>query len=160
LPSTRFASVVGFSAGTGTGGSAADAVPQTSSVARRARAAPNRSSRIGRECTLRILAGPAARGRRRPCRLRARQVPAPPAESQRNPRMSREIDKHSALRATDPEIHELIRLETKRQDDFIRLIPSENYASAAVMEATGSILNNKYSEGYPGRRYYEGQDYI
>ena len=74
--------------------------------------------------------------------------------------MPGETDKHSALRATDPEIHELIRLETKRQDEFIRLIPSENYASAAVMEATGSILNNKYSEGYPGRRYYEGQDYI
>ncbi|HLF12201.1 MAG TPA: serine hydroxymethyltransferase [Gammaproteobacteria bacterium] len=65
-----------------------------------------------------------------------------------------------ALRATDPEIHELIRLETRRQDEYIRLIPSENYASQAVMEATGSILNNKYSEGYPGRRYYEGQDYI
>ena len=74
--------------------------------------------------------------------------------------MSRETDKNSALRATDPEIDELIRLETKRQDEFIRLIPSENYASTAVMEATGSILNNKYSEGYPGRRYYEGQDYI
>jgi glycine hydroxymethyltransferase len=66
----------------------------------------------------------------------------------------------SALRATDPEIHELIALETKRQDEFIRLIPSENYASAAVMEATGSILNNKYSEGYPGKRYYEGQVYV
>ena len=65
-----------------------------------------------------------------------------------------------ALRATDPEIHELIALETKRQNEFIRLIPSENYASTAVMEATGSILNNKYSEGYPGKRYYEGQDYI
>jgi glycine hydroxymethyltransferase len=65
-----------------------------------------------------------------------------------------------ALRATDPELFELIRLETKRQHEFIRLIPSENYASEAVMEATGSILNNKYSEGYPGRRYYEGQDYI
>jgi glycine hydroxymethyltransferase len=66
----------------------------------------------------------------------------------------------SALRSTDPEIYELIRLETKRQDEFIRLIPSENYASQAVMDATGSILNNKYSEGYPGKRYYEGQDYI
>ena len=66
----------------------------------------------------------------------------------------------SALRATDPEIHELIALETRRQDEFVRLIPSENYASQAVMDATGSILNNKYSEGYPGRRYYEGQDYI
>ena len=65
-----------------------------------------------------------------------------------------------ALRATDPEIHRLIELETRRQNEFIRLIPSENYASAAVMEATGSILNNKYSEGYPGRRYYEGQEYI
>ena len=65
-----------------------------------------------------------------------------------------------ALRATDPEIFKLIGLETKRQDEFIRLIPSENYASRAVMEATGSILNNKYSEGYPGKRYYEGQDYV
>jgi glycine hydroxymethyltransferase len=66
----------------------------------------------------------------------------------------------SALCTTDPEIYRLIGLETKRQDEFIRLIPSENYASSAVMEATGSILNNKYSEGYPGRRYYEGQEFI
>ncbi|HEX7081713.1 MAG TPA: serine hydroxymethyltransferase [Gammaproteobacteria bacterium] len=65
-----------------------------------------------------------------------------------------------ALAATDPEIHALILEETRRQAEYIRLIPSENYASQAVMEATGSILNNKYSEGYPGRRYYEGQDYI
>src|SRR5690606_23488252 len=65
-----------------------------------------------------------------------------------------------ALAATDPEIHGLILDEARRQHDYIRLIPSENYASQAVMEATGSILNNKYSEGYPGRRYYEGQDYI
>src|SRR5687767_7336128 len=65
-----------------------------------------------------------------------------------------------ALRATDPDIHRLIALETKREHDYIRLIPSENYASAAVMEATGSVLANKYSEGYPGRRYYEGQEFI
>ncbi len=65
-----------------------------------------------------------------------------------------------ALRSTDREIYDLIGLEAKRQDEFVRLIPSENYASQAVMEATGSILNNKYSEGYPGRRYYEGQVYI
>src|SRR5690606_29458096 len=57
-----------------------------------------------------------------------------------------------ALAAVDPEIHQLIQAETRRQDEFIRLIPSENYASLAVMEATGSILTNKYSEGYPGRR--------
>jgi glycine hydroxymethyltransferase len=65
-----------------------------------------------------------------------------------------------ALRATDPDIHRLIGLETKRQDEFIRLIPSENYTSFAVMEATGSVLNNKYSEGYPGKRYYEGQQQV
>jgi glycine hydroxymethyltransferase len=66
----------------------------------------------------------------------------------------------SALAATDPEIYDLILRETRREDECIRLIPSENYTSEAVMEATGSILSNKYSEGYPGRRYYEGQEYI
>ncbi len=66
----------------------------------------------------------------------------------------------SALRSSDQQIYDLIIQETHRQNDCIRLIPSENYASPAVMEATGSILNNKYSEGYPGRRYYEGQEYI
>jgi glycine hydroxymethyltransferase len=66
----------------------------------------------------------------------------------------------AALRETDPEIHDLIREEERRQADVIRLIPSENYASAAVMEATGTVLTNKYSEGYAGKRYYEGQQYI
>ncbi|MBI4601130.1 MAG: serine hydroxymethyltransferase [Planctomycetes bacterium] len=65
-----------------------------------------------------------------------------------------------ALKAADPEIRELIAEEERRQDRCIRLIPSENYASRAVMEATGSVLTNKYSEGYPGRRYYEGQQVI
>jgi glycine hydroxymethyltransferase len=58
---------------------------------------------------------------------------------------------------TDPEIYRLIKEEERYQVDSIRLIPSENYTSRAVMEATGSVLANKYSEGYPGRRYYEGQ---
>ncbi|MGP7996930.1 MAG: serine hydroxymethyltransferase [Streptosporangiaceae bacterium] len=58
---------------------------------------------------------------------------------------------------TDPEIADLIEAEARREYEKIRLIPSENYASVAVLEATGSVLNNKYSEGYPGRRYYEGQ---
>ena len=62
--------------------------------------------------------------------------------------------------STDPEIGELIEAEARRQFEKVRLIPSENYASVAVLEATGSILNNKYSEGYPGRRYYEGQQFI
>ena len=65
-----------------------------------------------------------------------------------------------ALRATDREVHELICQEDRRQFESIRLIASENYASAAVMEATGSSLANKYSEGYPGKRYYEGQEFI
>ncbi len=65
-----------------------------------------------------------------------------------------------AVRRTDPEIFDLIRREERRQYDKIRLIASENYASAAVLQATGSVLTNKYSEGYPGRRYYEGQQVI
>ncbi|MBN1441369.1 MAG: serine hydroxymethyltransferase [Planctomycetes bacterium] len=65
-----------------------------------------------------------------------------------------------SLQATDPEIHDLIRKEERRQASTIRLIPSENYASRAVMEATGSVLTNKYSEGYAGKRYYEGQEFI
>lgn len=63
------------------------------------------------------------------------------------------------LQKTDPEIYELVRAEERYQAETIRLIPSENYASAAVMEALGTVLVNKYSEGYPGRRYYEGQRY-
>ena len=60
----------------------------------------------------------------------------------------------------DPEVADLIHAEALRQHDKIRLIPSENYVSQAVLEATGSVLTNKYSEGYPGRRYYEGQQII
>jgi glycine hydroxymethyltransferase len=65
-----------------------------------------------------------------------------------------------SLESTDPEIFALIRKEEERQASQIRLIPSENYVSRAVLEATGSVLTNKYSEGYPGRRYYEGQEFI
>jgi glycine hydroxymethyltransferase len=61
---------------------------------------------------------------------------------------------------TDPEIADLIHAEARRQFEKIRLIPSENYVSTAVLEASGSVLTNKYSEGYPGRRYYEGQQLI
>jgi glycine hydroxymethyltransferase len=57
----------------------------------------------------------------------------------------------------DPEIYSLIKAEEEYQVETVRLIPSENYTSRAVMEATGSVLANKYSEGYPGKRYYEGQ---
>jgi glycine hydroxymethyltransferase len=67
---------------------------------------------------------------------------------------------HLALRETDPEIFDLIEQEERYQAETVRLIPSENYVSTAVLEATGSVLANKYSEGYPGKRYYEGQRYI
>ncbi|MGH8324799.1 MAG: serine hydroxymethyltransferase, partial [Steroidobacteraceae bacterium] len=64
------------------------------------------------------------------------------------------------LERTDPEVFRLIEQEERYQAESVRLIPSENYVSAAVLEATGSVLTNKYSEGYAGRRYYEGQRYI
>lgn len=70
------------------------------------------------------------------------------------------IEHWPSLRATDPEIADLILAEERRQRDKVRLIPSENYVSYAVLAATGSVLTNKYSEGYPGRRYYEGQQLI
>jgi glycine hydroxymethyltransferase len=66
----------------------------------------------------------------------------------------------SHVARTDPEIAHLIEAEARREYEKIRLIPSENYVSAAVLEASGSILTNKYSEGYPGRRYYEGQQFV
>ena len=64
---------------------------------------------------------------------------------------------YDAIRAQDPELHALITAENQRQTDSIRLIASENYASRAVQEAVGTPLANKYSEGYAGKRYYEGQ---
>jgi glycine hydroxymethyltransferase len=66
---------------------------------------------------------------------------------------------HSLITA-DPRLAELIEAEATRQHDKLRMIPSENYVSAAVLEATGSVLTNKYSEGYAGKRYYEGQQYV
>jgi len=63
----------------------------------------------------------------------------------------------TALEQYDPQIYELIRQEEARQSGSIRLIPSENYVSRAVMMASSSCLTNKYAEGYPGKRYYEGQ---
>jgi glycine hydroxymethyltransferase len=64
------------------------------------------------------------------------------------------------LADVDPRIAELVEAEADHQALKIRLIPSENYVSRAVLEATGTLLTNKYSEGYPGKRYYEGQQII
>jgi glycine hydroxymethyltransferase len=64
----------------------------------------------------------------------------------------------SDLKTSDPKVAEILEAEIKRQAEGIELIPSENYVSQAVLEANGSIFTNKYSEGYPGKRYYGGQE--
>ena len=64
------------------------------------------------------------------------------------------------LATADPEAFNIIKAEETRQKDGITLIPSENYASIAVLQALGSCLTNKYSEGYPGARYYGGNEQI
>ncbi|MCL5439008.1 MAG: serine hydroxymethyltransferase [Patescibacteria group bacterium] len=66
----------------------------------------------------------------------------------------------SALKKTDPQIFELIKQEEKRQKEVLEMIPSENYASKSVLEALGTVLNNKYSEGYPKKRYYQGNNVV
>ncbi len=66
----------------------------------------------------------------------------------------------SALQQTDPEIFDVIRRETERQQHNLELIASENVVSRAVLEAQGSILTNKYAEGYPGKRYYGGCEFV
>ncbi len=65
-----------------------------------------------------------------------------------------------ALRDVDPEIADAIRSETARQADGLELIASENFVSSAILEAAGSVLTNKYAEGYPGRRYYGGCEFV
>ena len=64
------------------------------------------------------------------------------------------------LSKTDPQVYKLIKEEEKRQREVLEMIPSENYASRAVMEALGTVLTNKYSEGYPKKRYYQGNRVI
>lgn len=64
------------------------------------------------------------------------------------------------LREADPEVYAITVQEVRRQTEIVRLIPSENYTSAAVMQAMATVFCNKYSEGYPGKRYYEGNELI
>jgi glycine hydroxymethyltransferase len=70
------------------------------------------------------------------------------------------FDRQNTLAKTDPDLWAAIQSENKRQEDHIELIASENYASPAVMQAQGSQLTNKYAEGYPGRRYYGGCEFV
>jgi RpiB/LacA/LacB family sugar-phosphate isomerase len=65
-----------------------------------------------------------------------------------------------ALKNTDSEIYEVVKKEAKRQRENIELIASENYASRAIQEASGSVLTNKYAEGYPGKRWYHGCEFV
>ncbi len=69
------------------------------------------------------------------------------------------MDHYNHLKTEDADLYELIEGEEKREREGLELIPSENYVSLAVREAMGSVLTNKYSEGYPGKRYYGGQEF-
>ncbi|WP_372592119.1 serine hydroxymethyltransferase [Guyparkeria sp.] len=68
--------------------------------------------------------------------------------------------KSMTIAGYDPELSDAIQAEVRRQEDHVELIASENYASPRVMEAQGSVLTNKYAEGYPGKRYYGGCEYV
>jgi glycine hydroxymethyltransferase len=70
------------------------------------------------------------------------------------------FDKDLSLQRFDPELAAAIAAEARRQEDHIELIASENYASPLVMQVQGSVLTNKYAEGYPGKRYYGGCEYV
>ena len=67
---------------------------------------------------------------------------------------------HRALASADPEVAAAIAHEEVRQETGIELIASENFVSVAVLEAAGSVLTNKYAEGYPGKRYYGGCEHV
>ena len=68
--------------------------------------------------------------------------------------------KNSALAVADPEVFDAIQREKQRQQENIELIASENFVSPAILEAAGTVLTNKYAEGYPGKRYYGGCEYV
>lgn len=74
--------------------------------------------------------------------------------------MNTSFETTMALSEIDPDIATVIRGEEGRQRDMLEMIPSENYASTAVIEAVGSVLTNKYAEGYPGARYYHGNEFV
>ncbi|MEO7325013.1 MAG: serine hydroxymethyltransferase, partial [Dokdonella sp.] len=70
------------------------------------------------------------------------------------------FSKDARIEGFDPELAKAIASERQRQEDHVELIASENYASPRVLEAQGSVLTNKYAEGYPGKRYYGGCEYV
>ena len=70
------------------------------------------------------------------------------------------MEKYEKMKSFDPEVYAAIQDETNRQNNKIELIASENFVSERIMEANGSPLTNKYAEGYPGKRYYGGCEYV
>ena len=70
------------------------------------------------------------------------------------------FDTSATIESFDPEIAKALAEESQRQEEHIELIASENYASPLVMKAQGSKLTNKYAEGYPGKRYYGGCEFV
>src|SRR5690606_32702510 len=70
------------------------------------------------------------------------------------------VPRDARIESFDPELAQAIADERQRQEDHVELIASENYASPRVMEAQGSVLTNKYAEGYPGKRYYGGCEHV
>src|SRR5207247_9675892 len=106
---------------------------------------------------------PVGEGSGRPSPTASGSNPRPRVVSARQPagtkthlKAANEVSQNSYIERIDPEIYSAIEGERRRQVEKIELIASENYTSPAVMEATGSVLTNKYAEGYPGRRYYGG----
>src|SRR4029077_14414874 len=90
---------------------------------------------------------------------RARRGPGGVRVEHAPPRRPWMLD-YRSLKAADPEIYQAIADERARQNFGLELIASENFVSQAVMEATGSVLTNKYAEGYPGKRYYGGCEFV
>src|SRR5882672_3183462 len=120
--------------------------------------------RVARRCE---LPDPGRAGDRRRAReVGRRRVPRGDRDRRRPSRAQAQADQSDGGRAMseiekiDPEIYQAIENEKRRQVEKIELIASENYTSAAVMEAVGSVLTNKYAEGYPGRRYYGGCEWV
>ena len=70
------------------------------------------------------------------------------------------FDKQKSIAEMDPELWEAIKNEENRQEQHIELIASENFVSPRVLEIQGSVLTNKYAEGYPGKRYYGGCEFV
>src|ERR1700704_2057339 len=90
----------------------------------------------------------------------ARIIPGVAGKIAASPTGSRNMLAPNLLAQSDPEVWDAIRQENQRQEDHVELIASENYVSRQVLIAQGSQLTNKYAEGYPGKRYYGGCEYV